>query len=58
MYRYAVKLGLKNNYNEENGIIKKNCADDVGHRFTTPSTGGNGIHGEKNMLVSNKFNHL
>ena len=23
MYRYAVKLGLKNNYNEENGIIKK-----------------------------------
>jgi hypothetical protein len=23
MYRYAMKLGLKNSYNEQNGIVKK-----------------------------------
>jgi hypothetical protein len=23
MYRYAIKLGLKNSYNEQNGIVKK-----------------------------------
>jgi hypothetical protein len=54
MYYHAVKLGLQTKYNEENGIIKKNCANDVGAWITASATSETRFYGnyEKINIVN------
>jgi hypothetical protein len=57
MYRYAVKIGLKTKYNEENGIIKKNVRMMSGIALLSSEQAEQGFR-VRLKIIGRKFKYL